>query len=468
MIQGKRKQRRPLYYFFMVSVGIFLSTMDSSMVNIALPYIMEDFAVSLVQAQWIVLVYLLVICITLLIWGKISDSYSKGGVYLFGMGVFSTGALCCSFAPNLALLIGSRLIQGAGAAMMMATGPAIIRLVAPKDQLGKWLGSLGIATSIGLMSGPLIGGIILHNAGWRTIFLVYVPVSIIPFILGWLYLAGTLPKVSRVSTPFDIYGALLWGGVIAVTVILLSFVEFWNIQITLAVFAVLILLTYLFFHVESEKDEPLFPIALFRQRYYLIGMTVVALSFNVLFFVLILMPLYLKFVAGAGYDRIGYMMMAVPASLFIVSPLAGRLYDRLGGVYLTSLGLAVSGCAVLLLAHIDQATSLLAIAWQLALLGCGQSIFLSPNSASVLSRVAVEDTGITAGVLATSRNLGMLLGVALVTLIFSSLFGVFSGGVQLNEYTSEHLPAFLRAFRYSLFIAATISFSSALLSLARK
>lgn len=437
------------------------------MVNIALPYIMDDFSVTLYQIQWIVLIYLLVISITLLSWGKLSDIYSKGGVYLTGMGIFASGAMCCSLSPNLMVLVGSRLLQGLGAAMMMATGPAIIRLVSPEDQLGKWLGTLGIATSIGLMSGPLIGGLILQTAGWRYIFFIYVPLCLLPLIFGWIYLAGTLPKTKKESL-FDINGAILWGCFIASVVVLLSFTEILSVQVSLAIFFVVVLLGYMFFLNESKKDDPLFPMLLFGQRYYVIAVSVLALSFNVLFFVLILMPLYFKYVLGLGYDRIGYMMMAVPASLFIVSPLAGRLYDRIGGVYLTSLGLAVSGCAVILLAFINETTSLSTIAWSLALLGCGQSIFLSPNSASVLSRVAVEDTGTTAGVLATSRNLGMLLGVALVTLIFSTLFSSFSGGVQLNDYTPDHMPAFLRAFRYSLLIAAAISFGSALLSLIRR
>ncbi len=438
------------------------------MVNIALPYIMEDLGVALNKVQWVVLSYLLIISITLLLWGKVSDSYSKGGVYLFGMGIFASGAICCSFAPSLIFLVCSRLIQGTGAAMMMATGPAIIRLVAPADQLGKWLGSLGIATSIGLMSGPLIGGILLHTAGWRIIFFIYVPICIIPLILGWMYLAGTLPKNSREHRSFDISGALLWTSFIIVVVVLLSFADVWDAQKSYIAICIAAVLGYAFYRVESETEEPLFPVTLFRKRYYFIAISVLALSFNVLFFVLILMPLYFKFVVGLGYDRIGYMMMAVPASLFIVSPLAGRLYDRLGSVYLTSLGLAVSGCAVLLLASINETTSLATIGYRLALLGCGQSIFLSPNSASVLSRVAVEDTGITAGVLATSRNLGMLLGVAMVTLIFSFFFNSFSEGISLKQYAPEHLSAFLKAFRYSLLFAAAISFGSALLSLARK
>ena len=350
-----------MYYFLMVGVGIFLSTMDSSMVNIALPYIMEDLSVTLVQARWVVLIYLLTISTTLLIWGKISDTYSKVGVYLLGMAIFTIGALCCSLASNLLMLIGTRLIQGTGAAMMMATGPAIIRLAAPDNQLGKWFGSLGIATSMGLMSGPLAGGLILHMAGWRAIFLMYIPVSVLPLLIGWLYFDRRPSKTGKSIVTFDFFGALLWCGMIVSAVMLLNFIEDWNSWIILALLTLLFLFSYLFTLVESHAVDSLFPLDLFKMRYYFIGITVVALSFNVLFFVLIMMPFYFKFVAELGYDRIGYMMMAVPSSLFIVSPIAGRLYDRIGGVYLTSLGLAVSGVAILLLSGIDQTLSLIHI-----------------------------------------------------------------------------------------------------------
>lgn len=463
-----RKLPEPRYCFLLVATGIFLSTMDSSMVNIAIPYIMESLGVSLTQTRWVVLSYLLVICMTLLIWGKLSDYFSTGTIYLSGMAIFAMGALFCSMAPNLDMLIVFRLVQGCGAAMMMATGPAIIRLSAPQDQLGKWLGTLGIATSIGLMSGPFAGGILLQTVGWRALFLLYIPLSVVSFILGWFYLVGTLPKPKNRRVTFDKVGAILWAATIAILVIACNYYENISLLSSLFLLTSVSALIFIFIRLERSRDEPLFPVSLFYERYYLIASVVLLLSFSVLFFALILMPLFFKYAARLDYHQIGYMMMAVPASLFFVSPLAGRLYDRIGGVYLTSLGLVVTGCALMLLAQADQFSSMPVIACQLALLGCGQSIFLSPNSASVLSRVSLEDTGITAGVLATSRNLGMLLGVALATMIFSAFFQKFTSGGDLNNFNDVHLDAFLKAFRHTLSIAAILAFLSAILSLARK
>ncbi len=456
-----------LGYFLMVASGVFLSTMDSSMINIALPYIMRSFSSSLAAVEWVVLMYLFTISISLLLWGKISDKFGKGIIYLIGMFIFSMGSLSCYFSTVLVQLVFSRFIQGMGAAMMMATGPAIIRLAVPQHEIGKWIGSLGIATSLGLMSGPLIGGFILHNFSWRTLFLLNLPISLTVSIFGWLFIAGTLPRYVNANSKFDWLGSLFWVVLIGLIVFLLNLHNSVPFYLGLLGFLILAGVAVSFIRHEIGSVDPLLPISLLRQDYYGIAMLCSTLSFAVLFFVLILMPFYLNFIVGLTFDKIGYMMMAVPVSLFIVSPIAGRLFDRFGAKYLTSIGMSVTALAIYFLSSISHATSLGDIAWRLSLLGCGQSIFLSPNSASVLSRVAFEDTGITSGMLATCRNLGMLLGVALVGMIFSNLFVYFTGGIPLREYTGAQLPYFMQAFRYTLIIASAIALVTAFISLRR-
>jgi EmrB/QacA subfamily drug resistance transporter len=467
MKANRENQKHPAC-FFMVATGVFLSTMDSSMQNIALPFIMKSFASTLAEAEWVVLIYLLTITVSLLFWGIISDIFGKSKTYLYGMLIFSVACLCSYFAPSLSVLILFRSFQGIGAAMMMATGPAIIRQVMPREQLGKWLGLLGIATSIGLMSGPLIGGFVLHHYGWRTLFLVNVPVSVPVFLVGWFYLSGVRPsKVQGNRSSLDITGAILWAAVISLLILLLS----GHLELTISgLFLMCVILCgmtmglYLF---ERTQKEPFLPIALLQRRYYATAMFSVMLSFVVLFFVLILMPLYLHYVAELSSDKIGYMMMAVPVTLFIVSPLSGILFDKMGARYLTFGGLFITGSAVLLLSAITENSSSADIAWRLALLGCGQSIFLSPNTASVLSRVSLEDTGVSAAMLATSRNLGMVIGVATAGLIFSFLFQEYSGGGNLREYTVAQLPSFIRSFRYTLYFAAALAFLGSFISLQR-
>lgn len=175
-------------YFFLVASGILLSTMDSSMVNVALPGIMREFKASLYDVKFVVIVYLLVITCSLVFWGRFADLYGKGKVYLSGMLVFMIGAALCSQSTSLFMLVSARCIQALGASMMMSSGPAILRQTTPKEHLGKTLGLLGIATSFGLMSGPLVSGLILEHFSWRGVFLISLPVGILMCLIGRKFL----------------------------------------------------------------------------------------------------------------------------------------------------------------------------------------------------------------------------------------------------------------------------------------
>ncbi len=459
---------KQISYFLMVATGVFLSTMDSSMINVALPFIMKSFSTTLARVEWVVLMYLLTITVSLLIWGQLSDRLGKGVIYLVGMLVFSFGCLCCYFSQSLLILVFFRFVQGVGAAMMMSTGPAIIRMTSPKEHIGKWLGSLGIATSMGLMCGPLVSGFIIHNFNWRTIFIITVPVSVSVFLFGWIFLAGTLPKYIDEQRKFDWIGSVLWIVIIAFAVLLLNTYNQGSLLLKIA--GPLLFLCFLFCFIlhELKQTDPLFPIELLQQKYYGIAMFTSALSFAILFVILILMPFYLNYVQGFSSVKIGYMMMSVPVTLFVVSPVAGRLFDRIGSRFLTSIGLLVSGVAVLLLATVNTSSTPFDVGWRLSLLGCGQSIFLSPNTASVLLRVSLEHTGTSSGMLATCRNLGMLTGVALAGMIFGALYYYFSDGQVFKDYNPLLVVEFMKSFKLTLCLTAVMAFLGAFVSSRRE
>jgi MFS family permease len=188
------------------------------------------------------------------------------------------------------------------------------------------------------------------------------------------------------------------------------------------------------------------------------------LSFAVLFVILILMPFYLDYILQLEVKNIGFVMMAVPITLFIISPIAGVLYDKIGARGLTTAGLLLSSLAIISLCFLKSDTSAISVSWRLALLGAGQSIFLSPNTASVLSRINMEQTGVTSGMIATSRNLGMLVGVALSGFIFMSFYYYLSGGLDVKEFTMEQMDNFMMAFRLTLGGAAIIALTGSLIS----
>ena len=454
----------------MVAVGVFLSTMDSSMINVALPSIMRSFGTTLSRTEWVVLVYLLTITVSLLFWGRIGDQYGKERIYLSGMFVFAVSSMACYLSTTLSQLIFFRLFQALGASMMMATGPAIIKKVFPIGQLGMALGLIGVATSIGLMTGPVISGILIHNYSWRMIFLVTVPVSLSVFVLGWLsmgFQAAPQPiKMKALSV--DWVGVILWSGMLTLLVMLTTHYREMSGVLLLAAGGVFILLLLFFLKVEWKQKAPLLPLALFRQRSFSIAIFCAALSFAVLFVVLILIPFYLDYVLGLSAKEIGFVMMAVPFAVFIVSPLSGYCYDHIGARFLTTAGLTIAALGLLFLCFLNTDSSPFGVAWRLVVLGCGQALFLSPNSATVLDNVGHDQAGVSSGMLATARNLGMLLGVSLAGLLFGLIFSQLSGGLDLKEYDPDQVQNFISAMQRTFIITAVLSVSGAVLSSLRR
>jgi EmrB/QacA subfamily drug resistance transporter len=451
--------------FFLVATGVFLSTMDSSMLNVALPSIMRTFNTTLAVSEWVVLIYLLTITVSLLIIGHVSDCVGQGRIYLFGMLVFSFGSLTCYLAPSLSLLIAFRFIQALGAAMMMSSGPAIIKNVFPPEHLGRSLGFLGIATSIGLMTGPVLSGFLIKFFSWRMIFLVTIPISMAAFLLGRIFVLPKLPERSSANiSEFDWYGSLLWCFLVSLSVLFTSHIYEIG-YIGKIIWGLLWLLVGgIFWMIEKKHPVPLLPLLLFKRRYYGIAMATVALSFTVLFIVLIIMPFFMDYILGVPVDTIGYVMMAVPLTLFVLSPVSGWLYDIMGARFLTTSGLMVCCLAVIQLCFLCPESTPFNVAWRLALLGAGQSIFLSPNTASVLGRIEKQYTGVTSGMLATSRNIGMLAGVAIAGMLFTTCFFYFSGGFDLKDFSLVHREAFMYSFRGTLLVAAVLALAGGVLS----
>lgn len=443
--------------------------MDSSMINVALPSIMRSFSTTLARAEWVVLIYLLTITVSLLIWGYLADSFGQGKIYLHGMLIFTLGSAVCYLATSLSLLIFFRFIQAIGAAMMMSSGSAIIKNIFPREQLGRSLGLLGVATSIGLMSGPVMSGFLLRYYSWRAIFLVTVPISLGAFLMGRVFLMQFLSeKITLKKIGFDWYGSLLWILLVTLAVLFTSHANEVGVVQKIIGAIIFIIAGKLFWVIEKRHAIPLVPFFLLRRKEYGIAILVASLSFVVLFIVLILMPFYMDFVLRIQVDTIGYVMMAVPVTLFVVSPVSGWLYDFIGAAFLTTTGLSICCFSVILLIFLSPESTPFDIAWRLALLGCGQSIFLSPNTASVLSGIEKEYTGITSGLLATSRNIGMLSGVAIAGMIFTAFFSFFSGGLDLKEYSSLHVNAFMYSFQSTLAIAAVLALAGGILSVLRK
>ncbi len=450
--------------FLIVAVGVFMSTLDSSMVNIALPTIMHHFRSPMPATQWVVLAYLLTITASLLFWGHLGDRVGRGRIYALGMLIFAGGSLACALAPGLALLVASRFGQALGAAMMMSTGPAIIRDSFPPEQLGRSLGLVGIAVSLGLMSGPGLGGLLIQWFSWRALFYITVPFGVIFCGLAARYLPRVRP--AGPAEAIDWTGSVLLAATLSLGTLMLTGLSdhSWSpVAILLTILATPPLLAW-FLASERRTRAPILPLDLFADRYFFMGVASATLSFATLFAAIILAPFYLERLRQLAPAHTGLIMMAIPATIMLVSPLAGWLSDHRSKTGLATLGLAIASLGMFLLAATTAATTLAAFTARLALLGIGQSLFLSPNSAAVLAHSPRSRTGTASALLATGRNLGMMLGIALATLAFTKIFRHATAGLDLMDYQPGDAGAFLTAWRGTMLGGGMIGLAGMLAS----
>ncbi len=444
-----------------------MSTLDSSMVNIALPAIMDDFGSPLKSTEWIALIYLMTITSTLLIWGSIADHLGRHKIYPTGLLLFAIGSLACTKAPDLYSLIAARLLQGLGAAMIMATGPAIIKETFPPEQLGRALGLIGIAVSLGLMTGPALAGFTLHFFSWRTLFLFNVPIGLVFFFIARRLLVPN--RLHQNTSQLYWPATLTWVALLTMTALTITYVSSptWSKTVMTAMSSTIILLLTIFIAFEKRAPYPLIGNGILQQRYVFTALLCAILSFMVLFAILVITPFFLDRIQNMSKIRIGMVMMTVPLATLVLAPLAGWLYEYLSARLLSTIGLIMTTSAALLLSNITSHISSTKIMAELALTGGGLALFLSPNSASVLRWIEQKHAGKAAALLSTARNLGMVLGIGLASISFSQTFSHLTHGLDMKDFSPIHTKSFMSALQSVYLTAAGVGFLGTIISALR-
>ena len=447
-----------------MACGTFMATLDSSIVNIGLPTLTKEFATSLSSVKWVVVVYLLAISCLLLPAGRISDQLGRKRTFILGFSVFAIGSLLCGLAPSIPALIFFRVIQGIGAALLMANGPAVITAVFPANERGGALGTMSMVVSAGLVSGPSLGGLLITHIGWRSIFLVNIPVA----IFG-LYLAGrNIEDGFRKSEEFrfDWLGAILQAVILLLFLASLdpphlSWVQFLDVipqwRWLMALFAGILFLVFL--RVESEAKWPLMDLGLLRIRAFWLPNFAGFLTFVSYSAVSVLMPFYLEQELLLSPSEAGLIMTAIPLTIFFVAPVSGRISDRVGNVGLSIAGGLVGAVGLLAIggffgSGISAASSSIQVVIALCVVGLATGLFQSPNNSAIMNSVPLEKLGVASALLATFRNLGLVIGTGMSTSLF-----------DWRQSASGDLTA---ALHFTLSIAAGLGFIATFISFIRR
>lgn len=454
--------------FLLVAIGIFMATLDGSIVNIALPSIMADFAVPLATIQWVVMIYLLTVTSLLLSFGRLSDIRGRRMVYSLGLCLFSLGSFFCGIAPSAHWLIGARFFQGLGAAMTMACTPALIIDTFPERERGRAIGMMGSVVASGLTAGPALGGILIHYFSWRAIFYINIPIGLLTGAGVFFLLKGSKADITRPET-FDWPGATLLAILLGSFLIAITHAYDWGYFSfsTLSLAAVSILASSCLFYVESRVKHPILSHSLFAIRLFSMPILSAVILFICLFTLVFLMPFFLIHPGGYPVNATGGILACIFVSLFIVSPFSGALYDRIGSRLLCTLAMAIIACSLFSLATISANASFFSIIWRLSLAGIGTAVFLPPNSAAAFSAVSPESRGVASATVAAARNLGMVLGVAIAGAIFNSVFYKLSNGVSLKEYHPALEGIFMESFHFVMMAGGFIAIFGMIIAILR-
>lgn len=453
-----------------VAIGMFLSVMDQSGINIALPQISEHFTADIPTVQWITLGYSLATSAMLMPMGRLSDMIGRKEVYLIGYAGFIILAFVGGLSQSLAFLIAAKILQGIASAGVQANSMALITEVFPSNERGKAMGLYMTIIGTGAISGPILGGLIVSSFGWRWVFFAGIPVGILAMISAALILRGAnAQQASRSGRgSFDWIGAALSSA--ALVVFLLAMTNGWKIGWTsapiLAGFAGAVVLLAAFIIWELRVSDPMLDLSLFSSRVFSLAISARFVQFmggSAIFF---LMPFYL--IQGLGYEASRAALLMIPGSLCmaIVSPLAGRLSDRLGTKWLAAAGAIFSAAGMFNL-------SLLSIespAWQIILgiflSGLGMATFSSPNTSAIMGSLTPDKYGIVSGFVNLARTSANVTGVAISTTFVTITMASYGYEPTLSVLTDGGGEGVRTAFVAGLSLALKISFGLMLLALA--
>jgi len=434
-----------------LSVPIMLSS-----VNVALPHIAADLELSALTTSWIPTAFLMASAMFILVFGRLADMFGRKKVFLMGCVSVVFASLLAAASTGAISLLSARFLQGVGAAMLYATQMAIISSVFPVATRGRVIGLVIAFIYIGLATGPLLGGIVVDQFGWRINFLLQIPLAVLVYFIGVYKVEGDWAADERGS--FDFTGALIYCSAILIVCIGVSFLP--SLTSTILIAAGLIGIG-IFFHQAKANEHPLMDVNLFfTNKTFTFSCLASFIMYTATFMNVVLLSLYLQYLKGLSPTTAGLLMMVQPLTMAIFSPLMGRLSDNTEPRILASAGMSITAFGLVLLAMLNSESQTTSIVLALVVTGLGFSLFSSPNVNAIMGSVSRKYLGAAAAAVSTTRILGQLSSMVLVTLVMALNFGA----AQIEPSSYFELE---KTISFSFFLAAAICLPGLVLSAVR-
>lgn len=436
----------------------FMVTLDGTVVNVALPAISRDLNTTLENAQLAVSVYLVAVVSTILLFGRLGDTFGKERVFLFGVALFGAGSLLAGFSGNMLVLNIARAIEGIGGAAAMANSQGIITEIFPSTERGRALGIVSIGAAVGTMLGPSLGGFIVTNLKWNYIFLINVPVALFSLIAGFII----FPKERTVKQKIDFLGAFLLAfGLILFFIGLYSGEhKGYGHPLIWTEFAASIAILVVFFLLERKKQTPILDLAVFKNPIFRLAIFCVFVQFMVSGGVSILLPIFLEDAKQMSAAQSGLFLMAMPIAMGATSPIGGILADKFDPLKICTIGLVSIFLGILLISTLTLSSSMLVMIIALIFVGVGSGLFTAPNSSMIMGTASKDKLGMVGSINGFMRNFGSAIGVS----VFSTMLYILMGQ-KVGHTVTGYIPSDPEAFLYGMRIVYLIGSAMVLLGI---
>ncbi|WP_246147456.1 MFS transporter [Secundilactobacillus folii] len=445
----------PRRWWILLSIGIFafMSNLDFSIVNIAMPIMAKQLDIPMNQIEWVVSIYLIIVSALLLFFGKLGDMYGKIKVFRIGTAIFIIGSFLSGLQWTFSFLLLGRIIQGIGSAMTLSNTYGITTATFSLKERGRAMGLIGTFVAFGAVAGPGIGGLVLSRLSWGYIFWINVPLGIFAVILGQI----VLPK----SKPQSTNKGIDWPGFLSFALLIVSFflAIFWGQEVgylkpvPIIGYVIAILSLIWFIRAEKRSSSPLMPLGIFKIKAFSYGVGAAILIFLSNFFTVVLMPFYLEDARQLSAGQAGLLLVIFPIVMMVIGPVGGVLADRFNPAKIVALGLSTVALSQLGYWFLDLRSPLWVYVVITVIMAVGTGLFQSPNSDIVMSVVGKDQLGSAGSINALARNVGMVSGTALST---SVLFTVMS--LIADTKVTTYLPSRPELFISGMHVAFTGSF----------